>query len=257
MSPANFVTPAHLERPSTFRTEEPTTRRARPLPRPPPGPRALAPPAMEPLLRRLRIRVSHRPGGQLDRLEDLDVPGAAAEVPGQGLADLMPGRLRFRVEKRLRGAQDSRSAVAALRGAELRERHLQRIGTRAPRESFDRDDRPILALEGEDQARELRPAVEQHRAGAALPQFAAVLGPGQAEVLAQDLEERLVRREGDLLGLAVDVQAQVHLGARGRSSCGPLPAAFHLLGDRKSTRLNSSHGYISYAVFCLKKKKEK
>src|SRR2546429_4723020 len=27
--------------------------------------------------------------------------------------------------------------------------------------------------------------------------------------------------------------------------------------DRKSTRLNSSHGYISYAVFCLKKKKQK
>src|SRR2546429_7315314 len=31
---------------------------------------------------------------------------------------------------------------------------------------------------------------------------------------------------------------------------------FYLLEkDRKSTRLNSSHGYISYAVFCLKKKK--
>src|SRR2546422_5834328 len=32
----------------------------------------------------------------------------------------------------------------------------------------------------------------------------------------------------------------------------------HMLGgrDRKSTRLNSSHGYISYAVFCLKKKKK-
>src|SRR2546429_6607625 len=28
-----------------------------------------------------------------------------------------------------------------------------------------------------------------------------------------------------------------------------------LEGDRKSTRLNSSHGYISYAVFCLKKKR--
>src|SRR2546422_3314771 len=27
-----------------------------------------------------------------------------------------------------------------------------------------------------------------------------------------------------------------------------------IAGDRKSTRLNSSHGYISYAVFCLKKK---
>src|SRR2546422_8433955 len=28
------------------------------------------------------------------------------------------------------------------------------------------------------------------------------------------------------------------------------------MADRKSTRLNSSHGYISYAVFCLKKKKK-
>src|SRR2546422_7937997 len=35
-------------------------------------------------------------------------------------------------------------------------------------------------------------------------------------------------------------------------------ADFHevALEDRNSTRLNSSHGYISYAVFCLKKKKE-
>src|SRR2546422_7168465 len=31
----------------------------------------------------------------------------------------------------------------------------------------------------------------------------------------------------------------------------------HDLVDRKSTRLNSSHGYISYAVFCLKKKNTK
>src|SRR2546429_1188318 len=34
-----------------------------------------------------------------------------------------------------------------------------------------------------------------------------------------------------------------------------LETALRLSGDRKSTRLNSSHGYISYAVFCLKKKK--
>src|SRR2546422_2436696 len=33
--------------------------------------------------------------------------------------------------------------------------------------------------------------------------------------------------------------------------CSPIQAR-----DRKSTRLNSSHGYISYAVFCLKKKKK-
>src|SRR2546430_11285324 len=38
-----------------------------------------------------------------------------------------------------------------------------------------------------------------------------------------------------------------HSGVRPR-------AAFPACGDRKSTRLNSSHSQISYAVFCLKKK---
>src|SRR2546422_5183358 len=38
------------------------------------------------------------------------------------------------------------------------------------------------------------------------------------------------------------------------TEAGSVPPA---LPDRKSTRLNSSHGYISYAVFCLKKKKQK
>src|SRR2546422_5020147 len=36
----------------------------------------------------------------------------------------------------------------------------------------------------------------------------------------------------------------------------PLNSPDDIFGDRKSTRLNSSHGYISYAVFCLKKKKK-
>src|SRR5207247_6475985 len=35
-----------------------------------------------------------------------------------------------------------------------------------------------------------------------------------------------------------------------------LPLGFGQLVDRKSTRLNSSHEWISYAVFCLKKKKK-
>src|SRR5258707_5467065 len=47
------------------------------------------------------------------------------------------------------------------------------------------------------------------------------------------------RRQGDA-GLAAEPLADAHAGAR------PL--------DRKSTRLNSSHANISYAVFCLKKK---
>src|SRR5947207_11649438 len=37
----------------------------------------------------------------------------------------------------------------------------------------------------------------------------------------------------------------------------PCPSRRRRSGDRKSTRLNSSHTVISYAVFCLKKKKKK
>src|SRR5256884_5641698 len=40
-----------------------------------------------------------------------------------------------------------------------------------------------------------------------------------------------------------------------RISPTPIRTRTRTLIDRKSTRLNSSHGYISYAVFCLKKKK--
>src|SRR2546422_4196556 len=56
-----------------------------------------------------------------------------------------------------------------------------------------------------------------------------------------------------------ELQSRIHLVCRDRkstrlnSSHGYISYAVSL--DRKSTRLNSSHGYISYAVFCLKKKK--
>src|SRR5258708_29030010 len=43
----------------------------------------------------------------------------------------------------------------------------------------------------------------------------------------------------------------VQLLSTGPGNCAPLPGDG---GDRKSTRLNSSHQIISYAVFCLKKK---
>src|SRR2546429_826955 len=57
-----------------------------------------------------------------------------------------------------------------------------------------------------------------------------------------------------LEGLNLDVSDGELLILVGPSGCGKSTA---LRIDRKSTRLNSSHGYISYAVFCLKKKKKK
>src|SRR6266478_3411406 len=44
---------------------------------------------------------------------------------------------------------------------------------------------------------------------------------------------------------------------RGHTKCNHVSQRVEFLSDRKSTRLNSSHSQISYAVFCLKKKKKK
>src|SRR2546422_4794140 len=72
-----------------------------------------------------------------------------------------------------------------------------------------------------------------------------------------------VREAADLVGI---IGEHVELKRTGSDFRGPCPfhggthrnfAVIPKKGDRKSTRLNSSHGYISYAVFCLKKKKNK
>src|SRR3712207_7225663 len=48
-----------------------------------------------------------------------------------------------------------------------------------------------------------------------------------------------------------------HLERAGGGDLGRCRRDLRILPDRKSTRLNSSHANISYAVFCLKKKKKK
>src|SRR3712207_7730308 len=60
------------------------------------------------------------------------------------------------------------------------------------------------------------------------------------------------------------VELQQFTGGISRQQCffllnkiGTVKGFYSLMQDRKSTRLNSSHANISYAVFCLKKKKEK
>src|SRR2546422_7039024 len=70
-------------------------------------------------------------------------------------------------------------------------------------------------------------------------------------------------RRGSALGEDPGRRVRAGRGDRGRRGPGQgtvgVPRALRLEGvirDRKSTRLNSSHGYISYAVFCLKKKKQ-
>src|SRR5690242_21615301 len=76
----------------------------------------------------------------------------------------------------------------------------------------------------------------------------------RSEHSAQARQQR-VRVPADLL---VQVHQHVRVGIGPKAVAGSLELGSELSEvDRKSTRLNSSHMSISYAVFCLKKKKEK
>src|SRR5687768_18130009 len=59
-----------------------------------------------------------------------------------------------------------------------------------------------------------------------------------------------------IIGIAVPVDLRANLVDVAAAGAGQV-LRLRRKADRKSTRLNSSHGYISYAVFCLKKKKKK
>src|SRR5688572_32722374 len=61
------------------------------------------------------------------------------------------------------------------------------------------------------------------------------------------------QEEATFIGRAVSEKVRQGLDRLGKPVAG---ARVVVMGDRKSTRLNSSHSQISYAVFCLKKKKQ-
>src|SRR5947209_13217980 len=68
----------------------------------------------------------------------------------------------------------------------------------------------------------------------------------------------LYLRELDRPDLAVECFTAYRSSSKsGADTLYKLGQAYEAIGDRKSTRLNSSHANISYAVFCLKKKNTK
>src|SRR5688572_32638968 len=70
-------------------------------------------------------------------------------------------------------------------------------------------------------------------------------------------EERRARVAGRAVVAAVAAEQAVGVAAReADADLAERLVAHPRSGDRKSTRLNSSHSQISYAVFCLKKKKQ-
>src|SRR2546422_4155002 len=123
--------------------------------------------------------------------------------------------------------------------------------------------------------------IHEHQAKDLLRRYGVAVPDGQA---CFTVDEAVAAAEH--LGFPCVVKAQIHAGGRGkaggvklvRDAAAARAAAAELLGktlvthqtgpqgrggrrllveqgDRKSTRLKSSHGYTSYALFCLKKKK--
>src|SRR2546429_4007045 len=70
------------------------------------------------------------------------------------------------------------------------------------------------------------------------------------EIYTLSLHDALPISQG-FLTIAADPFGEVYIDG---VDAGQTPLVEYAVKDRKSTRLNSSHGYISYAVFCLKKK---
>src|SRR5688572_31375724 len=73
------------------------------------------------------------------------------------------------------------------------------------------------------------------------------------EIYTLSLHDALPISDGGIEDLGLTAKRGVRLGHHKRGAGHGLDTAGD--GDRKSTRLNSSHSQISYAVFCLKKKK--
>lgn len=142
--------------------------------------------------------------GAADGVEDADIAAAAAEIAVEGVDDLGVGGLGRGFEEG-NGAEDhAGDAVAALHGFSVEEGLLNAVEAVAGGEAFDGGDGLAFGEAGGGEAGGDGLAVQEHSAGAALAFAAAVLGSGEAEVFAEDIEEGTVGGGGELVGLAVD-----------------------------------------------------
>ena len=155
-------------------------------------------------LRRAPTRPRQLAGRLLDRLDDVHVAGAAAEVAADPLPDLLLVRVRVLVEQPGRLHDHARRAEAALEAVLVPERLLERVERRAVGHALDRLDLGAVGLDGEHRARLGALAVDVDGARAAVAGVAADVRAGEAEVVAQEVDEQEPRLDVGLVRLAVD-----------------------------------------------------
>ena len=157
---------------------------------------------------RTPVRMTRRRG--TDRGDDVLVAGAAAEVALDGVADLVIGGIRGPPQEVGSGHDHPRGAEPALEAVVLPERGLERMEPIGRGHALDRRDRGAVRLDGEHRAGLDRLAVDGHGARAALRGIAGDVGPGQVQVLAEELDQQTSRLDVDLPWHPVDVERNVY-----------------------------------------------
>jgi len=133
-------------------------------------------------------------GGQLDGIHDVLVPGASAEISGNGLTNLHPGRMWLLAKESGEGHQETRRAKTTLECVSIPEGFLKR------RESSVRLGQGLdglkfvaIGLDGKHNARAHRFPIEEDGAGPAHAVFTTDVGAGEAKVLAEEIAQQQAR----------------------------------------------------------------
>ena len=122
-----------------------------------------------------------------------------------GLADLILTGIRVLIEKGYCAQDQPRGAEAALDGAFFHERFLYGVEiASAPAKPLNGQNFLALGFDCEIKARVNWFAVQEYRAGAALPLLAGTLGPGQAQILPENFQQSAPRWDEEIVRLAVD-----------------------------------------------------
>ncbi|MNE68148.1 hypothetical protein D3C80_1637960 [compost metagenome] len=131
---------------------------------------------------------------------------AAAQVAGQLIANLFVAGLGNAIEQGLGGHDHAVHAVTTLGRLLVDERLLHRVRRGLAAQPFEGGDIAAGGAGQGDDAGAGGHSVDDHRTRPTLAQAAAVLGAVQAQVVAQDQQQRGVRHGADFDGLAVDLQ---------------------------------------------------
>src|SRR6266498_3671645 len=138
-------------------------------------------------------RSAHRLRRALDRLDDVVIAGAAAQVPLEPEADLLLAGAGAAFDQADRRHDHPWGAVAALQRVVLAEGLLHGVQVAVAGQALDRQDLAAVGLDREHRAGLDGLSVHEHRAGAAGRGVATDVGAGQAEGLTQEVHEKLAR----------------------------------------------------------------